>query len=158
MTLPSSGPISFSQVNTELGRSSTDEMSLADAEGGAYAPINQNSPDKPDGVAPYSMSEWYDYDHNAAGALTPGLWFDSGASYFDGPSACNSINPPPPDPPPNPTPIFFSGTGGIGDTIYYDDQVTPFLGFNQWAGFELGQGNTAALVDNNGLILDLFQC
>ena len=36
MTLPSSGQISFSDVNTELGRGSTDQISLADAEGGVY--------------------------------------------------------------------------------------------------------------------------
>jgi hypothetical protein len=158
MTLPSSGPISFSQINTELGRSSTDTITLGDAEGEVYSPINQNSPNKPDGIPPNSISEWYDYDHNAAGALTPGLWFDSGNFYASGPIACNSINPTPPDPPPNPTSIYFSGTGGISDTIYYDDQVTPFIGFNEWSAFELGYGNVAALVDNSGLILDIFMC
>ena len=153
MTLPSSGQISFSDVNTELGRGSTDEMSLSDAEGGVYAPINQNSTDKPDGIAPNSMSEWYGYDHNAGPALTQGMWYDTGFTYGSGPTACSVF------PPGAPTDIWYSGTGGVGDVIYYDDQgATPFFGFNQYQVFDLDQPNVAALVDNSGIIQDIYVC
>lgn len=65
MTLPTSGPLSFNAINTELGRSATAQMSLKTAETGGYVAINQNSPSKPDGNAPYKVSEWYGYNQNA---------------------------------------------------------------------------------------------
>ena len=43
MAMPSSGPISMSQINTELGRSSTATITLDSAENGGYAIINQCS-------------------------------------------------------------------------------------------------------------------
>lgn len=75
MTLPSAGPISFGNINTELGRGATDEISLADAEEGGYAPINQNSPNRPNGAAPYAINEFYGYNNNALPAfpVTDGL-------------------------------------------------------------------------------------
>lgn len=75
MTLPTSGPLSFSAINTELGRSSTAQMSLQTAETGGYVAINQASPSKPNGLAPYAVSEWYGYDQNAASAGTITLDF-----------------------------------------------------------------------------------
>lgn len=66
MALPSSGAISFSDINTELGRSSsTANTSLASLSNGTYATINTNnaSSDRPDGATPHSMSEWYSYCH-----------------------------------------------------------------------------------------------
>jgi hypothetical protein len=65
MTLPISGQISFSNINTELDRSPTDQISLVDAETGIYVPINQNSPNRPDGNAPYAISEFYGYNNEA---------------------------------------------------------------------------------------------
>jgi hypothetical protein len=65
MTLPISGQISFSNINTELGRISTDQISLVDAETGMYVPINQNSPSRPNGNAPYAISEFYGYNNQA---------------------------------------------------------------------------------------------
>ncbi len=75
MTLPTSGPLSFSAINTELGRSSTATMSLQTAETGGYVAINQNSPSRPNGSAPYAVSEWYGYNQNASGAGTITLDF-----------------------------------------------------------------------------------
>jgi len=65
MTITGSGQISFSNLNTELSRSSTAQLSLSDAEDGTITPINQNSPNRPDGSSPYEMSEWYGYNNNA---------------------------------------------------------------------------------------------
>ena len=65
MTLPSSGPISFSNINTEFGRGAAAQISLEDVETGVYGPINQNSPSKPNGAAPYAISEMRGYNNNA---------------------------------------------------------------------------------------------
>lgn len=70
MTLPASGQISMSQINTELGRSSTATISLDTAENGGYATINTDSTSRPSATNPASMSEWYGYNHNASSTKT----------------------------------------------------------------------------------------
>jgi hypothetical protein len=65
MVLQTSGPISLADINTELGRGSTDPIGMQEAETGVYGPINQDSPSRPDGQVPHSMDEWYGYDHLA---------------------------------------------------------------------------------------------
>ena len=67
MALPTSGPISLNDIRIEIGESNTANFSLKDAATGVYSPINQNSPLRPNGVAPYALSEWYGYDHSAVG-------------------------------------------------------------------------------------------
>jgi hypothetical protein len=70
MALADSGEISFSDINTELGRSSDAELSLSDAAQGNVAVINTNSANTPDSSTPHSISEWYSYNHSASGGLT----------------------------------------------------------------------------------------
>ena len=65
MALPSSGEISFANINTELGRSSTALIGINEAEAGTYATINQASAQKPNGSTPNAINEWYSYDHSA---------------------------------------------------------------------------------------------
>ena len=69
MALTSSGQIAMSEINTELGRTSTTaNTSLEDQSDGTYATINVANPsaDRPDGSAPHAMSEFYSYNHSAA--------------------------------------------------------------------------------------------
>ena len=69
MALTSSGQIAMSEINTELGRTSTTaNTSLEDLSDGTYATINtaNNSADRPDGSAPHAMTEFYSYDHDLA--------------------------------------------------------------------------------------------
>jgi hypothetical protein len=63
MSLPLGGPISMSQINTELVRSSTAQISLDSAENGSYAAVNNCSYYKPSATNPAAMSEWRGYDH-----------------------------------------------------------------------------------------------
>lgn len=63
MALPSTGPISLSEINTELGRSSSSTISLNSAEAGTYGAINITSTSRPNRSTPNSMSEWRGYDH-----------------------------------------------------------------------------------------------
>jgi len=73
--LQSSGQISMSQINTELGRASNGQISLnvysasgtaVVQTGGTTVNINQCSALRPDTSAPTSMNEWYSYDHSAS--------------------------------------------------------------------------------------------
>jgi hypothetical protein len=71
MTLPAAfATIRMSDINVELGRSSTANISLDTAENGGYGAINTNSASRPSGTNPAAMSEWYSYNHNAAPAVT----------------------------------------------------------------------------------------
>jgi hypothetical protein len=65
MAIPLTGALSASMINVEFGRSATATFSLEDAETGGYGAINTCSINRPNGSAPYAMSEWYGYDHNA---------------------------------------------------------------------------------------------
>jgi hypothetical protein len=82
MTLVSSGTIRMSDINVELGRSSTANISLDAAENGTYGAINLNSASRPSGTNPAAMSEWYSYNHSAAGAImiTAQVTFSPGSS------------------------------------------------------------------------------
>ena len=86
MALQSSGTIKMSEINTELGRSSTATISLDSAENGTYATINTGSSSYPSSTNPASMSEWHGYDHSAS-SLTAIVISDSGAGDSNG--ACN---------------------------------------------------------------------
>lgn len=80
MTLQASGAISLMQVNQELGRGAFSTISLnvfntggvdVVQTGTGNVTINQCSPSRPNGTAPTSMSEWYNYNHNASCGEVP---------------------------------------------------------------------------------------
>jgi hypothetical protein len=66
MALQGSSTISFADINTELGRGSTTQIGINEAEGGTYGAINQASAQKPNGSTPNAIDEWYSYNHSAA--------------------------------------------------------------------------------------------
>lgn len=65
MPLSPTGQISFADINVELGRGSTDQIGLNQAEAGNYGAINTNSSSRPNGSTPNSINEWRGYDHYA---------------------------------------------------------------------------------------------
>ena len=75
MTLPANGPISVSQISVELDRPSTEKHSFHSAQTGVYGTINTNNDaaNRPNGMFPHVMSEWYSYDHDKVGFTTSGL-------------------------------------------------------------------------------------
>ena len=70
MALQASGEIRMSQINTELGRTSSLLISLNEAENGTYETINAGSPSYLSATNPASMSEWYSYNHTHGNLLT----------------------------------------------------------------------------------------
>jgi hypothetical protein len=67
--LPSSGQISFADINIELGRNATASIGIDNAENGDYAPINRCGGTYPLATNPAAISEWYGYNHLAAATL-----------------------------------------------------------------------------------------
>ena len=93
MTLPASGSsISMSQINTELGRSSTATISLDSAENGTYVAINTCGPNYPLAANPASLSEWYSYNHSAACGPSAYAFSDGGNSLGQNMLYADSLN------------------------------------------------------------------
>ena len=63
MTLPSSGQLAISQINTELGLASNAANSSLD--GRENGTLNSMASPKPSPTNPASISEWYSYNHKA---------------------------------------------------------------------------------------------
>ena len=74
MTLPASGALSMSAINTELGRTSnTSNTSLSDQCDGDYGTINITNlnDNKPDTSTPHVMSQFHKYEHSVTLGTTP---------------------------------------------------------------------------------------
>lgn len=74
-----------STLRTEMGQTAGKETSLQDISTGGVEAINTNSQSYPDGSAPYAMSEFQNYDHNAASLTKFNM---NSTSYPDGQTAC----------------------------------------------------------------------
>jgi hypothetical protein len=72
MALPSSGTINIAEILTEGEVDPTQTASLKQLAQGAIFTINTNSPSYPSSTAPFAMSDWYGYDHNA---FVPSLYY-----------------------------------------------------------------------------------
>jgi len=70
MAIPTTGPVSASDINVELDRTSTSQISLDDARSGVYSTINNASSNKPPSTGEISYSDWHGYDHDATSGPT----------------------------------------------------------------------------------------
>lgn len=139
MALQSSGEIKMSQINTELGRSSSATISLDDAENGTYATINTASSSYPNASNPAAMSEWYSYDHSAASGYEGRI---SGRAESASNEACEGLE--------VETTVYKNGTSStpaIGDQLFTNTglttDLTPGDGFGAWYKYEdVDGGNT----------------
>ena len=87
MALTSSGQIKMSEINTELGvTSTTANSSLAGQSDGSVATINTNNSNvnRPNGAAPHLMSEFYSYDHSASSGPSAGAYPETGNQLWTG--------------------------------------------------------------------------
>lgn len=132
MALQSSGTIKMSEINTELGRTSTATISLDDAESGVYATINTASASYPNNAQPASMSEWYSYDHSSASGYEGTISARSNSSSNE---ACEGLE--------VETTVYKNGTSStpaVGDQIFTDSalstDLSPADGFGVWYKYE----------------------
>jgi len=148
MALPSSGQISFSDINTELGQSSDAELSLNDAANGNVATINTNSPDTPDSSTPHAISEWYSYDHSASGGggLTE---FNAGGPFPEQGEACIVQD--------NGGIYYHNGGGSLptnGDGVFNDEEGNDASG----PGFYFVNSSYVFELDSSGIVSDVTSC
>lgn len=163
MALPSSGvPLSMSQINTELGRSSTATISLDDAESGVYGAINTGSTSYPLDARPASIREWYGYNHTAAPppqGSTSFTIFNQGFMSADGPEDGACIYGMPDD-----FTLYFNIGLGPGSacpsmsTQVFEDSAgnQPFDGQNMWWYSSLC--NAAYYITPSGDIEGVMSC
>lgn len=112
--------ISMSQINTELGRSSTATISLDTAENGGYATINTCSPYYPAANNPATMDEWHGYNHSAACLTSFTMYYyNTGDGYYGGTSATEACAA-------TYTATVYSSTSTIGNgtRLYYNSNGT----------------------------------
>lgn len=77
MTLPSSGTISMSQIRSELGIPGQTPFALDVAQSGGYVAINVWSSPRPQSSSPYSLSNWYGYNHAATAPNFTGFYVNA---------------------------------------------------------------------------------
>ena len=132
MALQSSGTIKMSEINTELGRTSTATISLDSAESGTYATINTASSSYPNNARPASMSEWYSYDHSAASGYEGTISERSTSSSNE---ACGGLE--------AETTVYKNGTSSTpvaGDYLFTNSglstNLVPADGFGVWYKYQ----------------------
>lgn len=152
MALQSSGPLKMSEINTELGRTSTAQISIDDAESGVYATINTASASYPNGARPAAVSEWYSYDHTASSS---GFFTLINSGQSSSAAACGLTGPD--------SLTLYHGTSGVyecpslGRTLYTDSaQTSPFDGQNlYWYSPSCGK---SYLITSSGFLEGVFTC
>jgi hypothetical protein len=65
MALPASGTISINSIRIELGVPSATGLTMSGLPNGSPVAINVWSASKPSTSAPFSLSQWYNYNHSA---------------------------------------------------------------------------------------------
>ena len=112
MAIVASGEIKISDINSEKGLSPTAaNSSLASL---STSGINNDSPAKPDAIAPHAMSEFYNYDHTFTATVTPTPTPSITPSVTPTPTVTPSITPTiTPTPSVTPSPCYGSTLGPV---------------------------------------------
>jgi len=94
MALPASGPISINDIYTETGNENEFNASLKNISDGTFVTINTANPaaNRPDGVAPHAMSEFYSYDHDLTSSSWGSSWSAGNQTYEANPGTTNYFN------------------------------------------------------------------
>lgn len=142
MALPSSGELSLGDINEELGRSRTSEISLNTAENGGYVAINVDSVSRPSSTNPATVSEWYSYNHSALPPESDLFGIGSSTAI-----ACSDLS--------SPTTLYWStGAFGVGVQLFTNSILTNPVTANYvaWNGdttvYELNGSGT--VISNTG--------
>ena len=147
MALTSSGQIKVSEINTELGRTSTSSnTSVKNLNTGAHVTINTNSTAKPNSSAPHQMTEFYSYNHSASAAADlTGIVFYYSEDEGEKCAEDSTV------------------------TVYYDDSEEIDVDVQLYAGDDGGEtaaggyykyvfDSTGWVVNEDGEITDSFSC
>ena len=94
MALPASGPISINDIYTETGNENEFNASLKNISDGTFVTINTANPaaNRPDGVAPHAMSEFYSYDHDLTSSSWGSSWSAGNVSIGSNPGSTSYYN------------------------------------------------------------------
>ena len=145
MALAASGQISISQINTELGRTSTTtNTSLAQCSDGTNGTINtaNATADRPNTTAPHSMSEFYSYNHTLSSVT---LFLAAGPSRS---SNCGSDIE---------TKFYHDGSGTLpvrGDSIFTNSAGTTAAE----AGYYLTSPSGGIIIEEGAEVTATFDC
>ncbi len=148
MALQSSGTIKMSEINTELGRTSTtSNTSLKDCSNGTNGTINtQNeAANRPDGSSPHQMSEFYSYNHTLSSLTAISIKYN--ADETD--EACGAEL----------TPTYYhdgSGTNPTeGDNLYVNEAGSTEAPTGYYV---FGSTNAGAYVEDGVVSSETFSC
>ena len=145
MALAASGQISISQINTELGRTSTTtNTSLAQCSDGTNGTINtaNATADRPNTTAPHSMSEFYSYNHTLSSVT---LFLAAGPSRS---SNCGSDIE---------TKYYHNGSGELpttGDSIFTNSAGTTAASNGYYLTSNLG----GVIIEEGAEVTGTFNC
>lgn len=144
MAIPTTGPVSASDINVELDRTSTSQISLDDARSGVYSTINDASSNKPPSTGETSYSDWRGYDHDATSGPTLDEIGISGIPQSSSRGICEeSIT----------VAAYFESPFDPGTAVYSDAGGTSPLS-DGWYNTEGG----IAFSMNNGVIENTISC
>ena len=145
MALAASGQISISQINTELGRTSTTtNTSLRQCSNGTNGTINtaNATADRPNTTAPHSMSEFYSYNHTLSSVT---LFLAAGPSRS---SNCgNEMG----------TKYYHNGSGELpttGDSIFTNSAGTTAASNGYYLTYTLG----GVIIEEGAEVTGTFEC
>ena len=146
MSIPSSGELSFSDINEALCRSINSEISLASASNGQLGNFNNSSPVQPDGATPHSASEWYSYTDGCSA----GIPIDLGIRDSSAADACTDFSTDP-----KTTRYVASLPIAVSDVVYTDiGLTTPLTNVQSW----YSDGSIAFELSTSGVVLNVQSC